>query len=178
MEVFSNLSQEEIEKLFDAPALITILIGGSDGNLDGEERTWAEKLLRAKSFSGWKDLQDFYRVAAEGFWVRLQYETKNLPEDIEARNKIIVERLEALNPLIAKLHPHTAFYLYKGFCTLAHETAKASGGFLRIGAVSDNEQPWLNLPMLVEQPRPADLPQPDQSTFDENIWGEKPDSDD
>ena len=38
MDIFSNLSKEEIEKLHDAPALVTILIGGADGKLDGEEQ--------------------------------------------------------------------------------------------------------------------------------------------
>lgn len=172
MDIFSSLSQEEVELLQEAPALVTILIGASDGKLDGEERTWSEKLLRARSYSGKKVLQDYYRLVSEGLWVELQHQMSILPAEVSARNEIIVHKLEGLNSILAKLDPSVGYALYKGLLGLADEVAKASGGFLRMGAVSSAEHAWVNLPMLEPIAATPDA-ENDADRFDENIWGEK-----
>jgi hypothetical protein len=41
---------------------------------------------------------------------------------------------------------------------LAEETAKASGGFLRIGAIAPEEEVWMSLPMLTPIAAPAHDP--------------------
>lgn len=157
MEVFSHLSKEEIEKLSDALALVTILIGAADGNLDSEERTWSEQMLRARSYSGLKALQEFYRNVSEGFWVNLQHEMAELPKDIAERNAVISTRLEALNDILSKLTPQIAYAYYKGLLRLAAETAKSSGGFLRIAAISPEEKKWLELPMITPISKPPGM---------------------
>ncbi|MBL7828668.1 MAG: hypothetical protein JNJ57_18685 [Saprospiraceae bacterium] len=174
MEPFKQLTQESLEKLLDAPALVTILIGASDNNLDGEERTWSEKLLRARSFSGRPELQDYYRVVAESFWVKLQHELNSLPVDVSKRNEEIKRRLSELNPILSSLDHKIAYLIYKGLIGLAEETAKASGGFLRIGAVSTPEYEWVKLPMIKAIAQPKDFSPDDPDRFDANIWGEKP----
>ena len=145
---FQTLSKEEIDALVEAPALITILVGTADGELDREERTWSERLLRSRTYNNPKELNEFYRVVVEGFWVKVQSEMTHLPTDAEARNKELSDRLAKLNPILAKLDIELAADIYKGFLGLAEETAKASGGFLRIGAMSAEEIKWVKLPML------------------------------
>lgn len=173
MNVFSALNKEEIEHLRVAAALVTILIGSADGSLDGEERNWSEKLLRARSYSGKKELQDFYLEVAEGLWVDLQHLMSVLPADAEQRNQEIGKRLEGLNAIFPKLSSDIAYALYKGLLGLADEIAKASGGFLRIGAVSAKEQSLLKLPMIYPIAAPPGAEEAAQGRFDENIWGEK-----
>ncbi|MBX2889593.1 MAG: hypothetical protein KF734_01575 [Saprospiraceae bacterium] len=145
---FNHLQREEIDALVEAPALITVLVGMADGHLDGEERTWSERLLRSRTYNNPLELNEFYRVVVEGFWARVQSEITHLPTDAEVRNREIEKRLARLNPILAKLDIELAADLYKGFVGLAHETAKASGGFLRIGAISPEEKKWVGLPML------------------------------
>ena len=145
---FQNLSKEEIDALVEAPALITVLIGTADGELDSEERNWSERLLRSRTYNNPRELNEFYRVVSEGFWAKVQSEMTHLPNDATARNKEISDRLAKLNPILAKLDVELAADIYKGFIGLAEETAKASGGFLRIGAISAEESKWIKLPML------------------------------
>ncbi len=145
---FDQLSKEEIDALVDAPALITILVGAADGDLDREERTWSERLLRSRTYNNPKTLNEFYRVVVEGFWMKVHSEMAHLPEDPSARNAEISTRLERINPVLAKLDLQLAADLYKGFLGLAEETAEASGGFLRIGAISSEEARWVKLPMI------------------------------
>ncbi len=145
---FENLSKEEIDTLVEAPALITILVGAADGELDKEERVWSERLLRSRTYNNPKTLNEFYRVVVEGFWLKVHSEMAHLPQDPDTRNAEISTRLERLNPILAKLDIQLAADLYKGFLGLAEETAEASGGFLRLGAISAVEARWVKLPML------------------------------
>ncbi len=145
---FQNLAKNEIDALVDAPVLITILIGAADGGIDGEERKWTERLLRARTYNKPQELNEFYRVVSEDFWNKVQDRLNRLPVDVEARNEAISRQLAAVNPILAKLDRELAADLYHGFVGLAEETAKASGGFLRIGAISASESRWVGLPML------------------------------
>lgn len=157
MNIFSNLTTEEIELVKEAPALVTILIGAADGKLDGEERNWSERLLRTRSYSADPELQDYYGQVSEGFWAELQHELSTLPADTAERNQAISNRLEKLNPVFAKLDNSIAYSLYKGLLGLAEETAKASGGFLRIGSIAAVEHEWVKLPMLTVITEPEKL---------------------
>jgi hypothetical protein len=171
MDIFRKLSQEEIEVLTAAPALVTILVGAADGKLDGEERSWSEKLVRARSYAGQAALQDYYRAIAEGFWVKIQHEMSILPTDTDERSAVLSDRLGQLNPILAKLDHDLAYGLYKGLFGLAAETAKASGGFLRMGSVSSDEHEWVKLPMITPIKAPEGHEE-DKNAFDQNIWGE------
>ena len=148
IEGFQHLSGEEIDALVEAPVLITILVGAADGEIDSEERTWSERLLRSRTYNRPKELNGYYRVVVEGFWAKVQDELARLSEDKEVRNNVLSDRLAALNPVLAKLDIELAADLYKGYVDLAEEIAKSSGGFLRIGAISPAEREWINLPML------------------------------
>ncbi|MBU6340468.1 MAG: hypothetical protein KGS48_03145 [Bacteroidetes bacterium] len=157
IEGFTHLTEEEINALVDAPALITILIAGADGEVDQEERTWSERLLRSRTYNKPKELNEFYRVVSEIFWVKLNGLMHELPSEPDKRNPIIAETLGKLNPVFGKLEAEIAYDLYHGFVKLAEETAKASGGFLRIGAIGPEEAKWMHLPMLNPIEKPAHL---------------------
>ena len=168
---FENLSKEEIDALVEAPALITILVGAADGDLDKEERVWSERLLRTRTYNNPKALNEFYRVVVEGFWMKVHSEMAHLPQDPETRNVEISSRLERINPILAKLDVQLAADLYKGFLGLAEETAEASGGFLRIGAISAVEARWVKLPMLTPVVSAQVAKQDDET--DEDDWKEE-----
>ena len=131
--------------------------------LDREERTWSERLLRSRTYNNPKVLNDYYRVVVETFWVRMQSEMAHLPRDVEARNLEISARLAQLNPILARLDRRLAADLYKGFVGLAEETAKSSGGFLRIGAIGTEENEWIKLPMLAPVVAPPRAPEPEKN---------------
>ncbi len=148
IEGFRHLSPAELDILTDAPVYITILVGAADGNLDREERRWTERLMRTRTYSKPKTLNEFYRVVSTNFLEKIDQKLSELPEDPDERNYLISKELEKVNPALAKLEHQLAADMYKGFLGLAEETAEASGGFLRIGAVSAVERKWISLPML------------------------------
>lgn len=163
LEGFQHLSGAEMDALVQAPVLITILVGGADGELDRQERTWTERLMRARTYAKPALDNEYYRVVAEGFLEKIEKTIESLPADTEARNLLIAEKLGALNLILAKLDIHLAASLYKSYLSLARETAKASGGFLRIGAISAAEHQWIDLPMLT----PISLPPGEEEVYSE-----------
>lgn len=169
LEGFSHLSTVELDALLMAPVRITILVGAADGELDREERRWTNRLVEARSYAKPKELNDYYRVVASGFLDKVDAEMGLLPEDTSLRNARLSELLQGVNPLFSKLEPTIAFDLYRSFLGLAKEAAVASGGFLRIGAISPEESQWMKLPMITPVVRPDDYENPGE----DDQWDEK-----
>lgn len=148
LEGFDHLTPTELDALLQAPVLITILVGAADGVLDREERTWSDRLMQARTYNKPKHLNDYYSVVAHRFLDKVDERMAQLPSGVEARNALISELLLPVNAVLAKIEAPLAIDLYKSYLGLAKETAKASGGFLRIGAISAQEARWVGLPML------------------------------
>lgn len=148
LEGFDHLHSSELDRLLEAPVLVTILVGAADGVLDREERTWSDRLMQARTYNKPRHLNEFYAVVAHGFLDKVDQRMAQLPNGVDARNALIAEELSKINSILAKVDMPLSADLYKSFLGLAKETAKASGGFLRIGAISAEEARWINLPMI------------------------------
>jgi hypothetical protein len=148
LEGFSHLHSSELDALLEAPALITVLVGAADGELDREERTWSDRLMQSRTYNNPKHLNAYYSVVANGFLEKVDAVLAAHSDDISERNQQISDKLRGINPILAKLDHPLGTDLYLSYLNLAKETAKASGGFLRIGAISAAEAAWINLPML------------------------------
>lgn len=154
-EYFESLQDSDYQKLKDAVALITVLISGADGDYDKEEISWAEKVTKIRSYKMSDDLIGFYQEVGKDFSEKLDGYIKDFPKDAHKRTDLISERLELLNPILAKLDPHVAYHLYKSYRSFAEHVAKASGGFLGFFSVSAEEGDLMKLPMLneIEEPK-------------------------
>ncbi|MEQ1745308.1 MAG: hypothetical protein ABMA02_07780 [Saprospiraceae bacterium] len=148
LEGFDHLTTDEMDTLLSTPIWITVLVGAADGEIDREERAWAERLMHARSYSLPEPLNEYYRVVSENFLEKLDSTLAVLPKEQEPRNAALVQKIAMANAVLAKLDRPTAAILYQSYRALAEETAKASGGFLRIGSVSAAEKQWIGLFML------------------------------
>lgn len=149
MTGFEQLTAHEMAVLKSAPSLVALLVGGADGELDREEKIWASKITHARTYSKPEALQDFYEPIAATFFSDLKRHQAAMPTDAGLRNALISSKLSELNPILAKLENRLAAGYYRSLKSLAEEVAKASGGFLRIGAVSVEEHQWVSLPMIL-----------------------------
>ncbi len=146
-----NLTEGEINCLLEAPALITIRIGGADHEIDQKEKEWGQKISKFRSAKGDKNLQDFYRHVEETFSDCLkqkleEYSHYALNHGYMAQKA--GEELKNVNPVLKKLPQSTAISLYESFKSFAVHIAEASGGFLKMGSISPSEQDLLNLEMI------------------------------
>jgi hypothetical protein len=156
MKFFTSLSQEELQHLQDAIPQIAILIAGADGNIDAEEREWADKLTNIRAYAGDKVLHEYYETVHANFSIRFNDMLKILPTNTAERQQILSENLSHLNAVLAKLDPRVAYHIYKSFVTYAKSIAEETGGFFRFGAISAEEKKWVNLPMLTPLVEPIE----------------------
>ncbi len=145
---FKSLSDSEFEELILAIPKVAILIAGADGNIDLKEKAWAEKIVKIRSFSYTHELKPIYVNLTPRFGPLLDQLISEYPSDATKRNTLISKELSKLNPILAKLKLYLASQYYDTLLDFAEEVAKASGGFLRMMAISKEENAWIGLPML------------------------------
>lgn len=153
---FSGLNQEEADLMMEAIPLVTVLIAGADGEIDEDEKEWAAKLTKIRSYNHPEAWNDFYKSVGENYSEKLNKLIESLPSDTEARNNAISEQLARLNDMLPKIDQNAAYSFYKGLTSFAVHVAKASGGFLRIGAISRAEKKWVELPMITPIAEPEE----------------------
>ena len=148
LDTFKGITEQEKRQLIDAIAQITILIAGADGDINRKETSWAKKLARIRSYASNKKLNEFYRIVGKTFCNDLERMRSSLPDDTNARNKVLVEQLSHLNGLLSKLPFTMRLALYESYTSFAKHVAEASGGFFRFMSISGEEKKLMNLPML------------------------------
>ena len=155
---FSVLTDDEKQLMYDAIPLITILVAGADGNIDEQEKEWAEKITRIRSFDYHNALSPYYQLVGDRFSERLHAHQSKLPADTKTRQQAIAERLSGINLIFEKLNSDRAKLYYDSFRSFAEHVAKASGGFLRFMSISSAEAAVKDLPMLQEPVVEGDEP--------------------
>ena len=149
-DIFKSLLPEEYDQLKNAIPLITILVGGADGDLDSQERSWAEKVTNIRSYSLPEEYRGYYTAIGESFTAELDRLIAELPENVSERQMEISRRLTPLNDILAKLENKVAAAMYDELKTFAKHVARASGGILKMWSISAEEKRWIDLPMIRE----------------------------
>lgn len=148
LDNLQQLNDEEMQELYDAIPVITLLIAGADGKIEKAELEGSEKITRIRGFSGGEVMQAFYDKVGEDYSERLQRWLKVVSKDTAERTADLSARLEKLNPILAKLDPQWGAAMYDSFTSFAKHVAKASGGFLGMGSINKDEAELIDLPML------------------------------
>ena len=151
-----TLTTEDQQILLDAVPLVTVLIAGADGKIDKNEREWAEKLTKIRSYAYHESLRPYYERLGETFAEKVDGLIDSLPEDTSIRNQEISGRLEKVNAILSKLDPAYAYHMYKSLTSFANHVARSSGGFLGFGSASKEEKEWLDLPMITPIVKPEE----------------------
>lgn len=143
-----SLSAEEQQQVVDAISYITLLIAGSDGEIDLNEVRWGEKITRIRAFSYDEELRPFYKRVGANFTERLAQLQDELPDDPKERQAQILEELSKLNDILPKLDHFYARLYYHSLRTFAEHVAHASGGVLGWLSVGFEEYKIIDLPTI------------------------------
>jgi hypothetical protein len=152
MEAFKNLNTSDQQFLFQVPVLITFLVAGADNHIDYNEKQWAEKLLKFRSERNPNFiLAKYYREVEKKWEENFEQNAAILIDQkvAEERSRSLVEMITKVNPLLPKLHPHTAKLLVDSWRSFAAQIAKASGGIWGWGSTSPEEYKWVKLEMII-----------------------------
>jgi hypothetical protein len=144
---FQQLSSGEQQQLLKAPALITVLIAAADGKVDKKETEWASKVIGYRDSVGDEDLFDYYHAVAENY----QTQVNDLLASTSGNQQLIAtitDDLTAVGSTLGKLNKTYADKLYDSWKSFAKQVAKASGGFLGFGDISEQEKQLMDLHMI------------------------------
>jgi len=150
LDILKNLSDTEKNELIAAIPTIAVLIAGADDEIDQEEKDWAAKITRIRSFANNELLHEYYQEVGHNFESKLNDLIESSPKPVTDRVEVLSKKLTNLNPILAKLDDKIAYLLYKDFVSFAKHVATASGGFFRFGAISSAEKKLIPLSMLAE----------------------------
>ena len=144
---FKNLTQDECTTMVMAPALVTLLIAGAEGNIDQKEIDWGSKIahFRANNHSM---LQNYYQEADKNFNATLKELIEKMPPDVSERNNKINQELSKLNNIFPKLDASFSKEIYKSLLSLSRHVAEASGGIWGYGSISPEEKKLMNLEFI------------------------------
>ena len=145
---FKKLDDSEQELMLRAPLLATILIAGADGTIDNKEMRGAIALSKKKYKKVKGQLVEFYRMISEDFEDKLKIVMQGLPHEVHDRNHAIAEELGKLNQIWPKLEKSFAVDYYTSLKYIASEIAESSGGLLGIKSVGEEEERYVDLPMI------------------------------
>ncbi|MBV6477310.1 MAG: hypothetical protein HGGPFJEG_00048 [Ignavibacteria bacterium] len=145
---FKSLNPEEAQLMLDAPALLTILIAGVEGEIDNKEKDWAVRIAQFRARDRHSIMQNYYEEVSGHFNETLESLLKTLPKDTEERSKYIINELKKINNIIPKLDKKFASEFYKGYLAFRVQVAKASGGLWGYGSISREEQKIIDMEIL------------------------------
>ncbi len=142
----SKLSEEDQELLFQAPAVVTILIAGADKDIDKKEEIRARKLVNYRTFTSDLFLHDFYEEVHKRF-------DRSIKELLaawspETGQRAMSNALADIGQVMARLPENHAEALKTSLRSLATKVAEADGGFLHMGGISREERELLDLKEL------------------------------
>lgn len=146
--VLKKLDREEETLLFDSIPLITILIAGSDGEIDNKELQESENITKIRAYTNPDALGEFYTRVGQNFNERLSELLEELPSDTQERTDALSLRLSGLTEILQKVDMDFADVYYGSLKSFARYVAEATGGFLGFGNVSYKESELIDLPMI------------------------------
>jgi hypothetical protein len=145
---FSSLSSAEVEFMYKAPILVSILIAGADGDIDRSEIREALSHSKKNKRIASMQLMELYREIGEDFEDKLKIVLQSYPTEASQRNSIIAEELSHLNSVFLKLDQSFAAQYYQSICDLALKIAQSSGGLLGMNSIGSAEAKYVKLPMI------------------------------
>jgi len=144
----NDLSTAEKEVVFRAPLLVCLLIAGADGKVDRKEMKGAMALSRKKTGRGKGQLFEFYGIVTQDFEDKLKIVMQSLPVDVRERTREIVRELTSLNIILPKVDKAFGNEFHVSLKYIAAKIAESSGGLLGIKSVGEDEERYMNLPMI------------------------------
>lgn len=144
---FNDLSEFEQELMYKAPILVTMLIAGADGKIDNKEIKESISVMTKASKSG-PALTAYFDVLSQDIEDKVKILIQSYPQDSPSRTAMIVEELNALNDIFPRLDNTFVQEFYTTLLELARKVASSSGGLLGINAVGQEEEQFLDLPMI------------------------------
>ncbi|NBP06248.1 MAG: hypothetical protein EBV15_08545 [Bacteroidetes bacterium] len=148
LDFIKHLSADEQQIVAQSPMYVSLLIAGSDGNFDTDEKKRIVELIHIKTFTERFELQTLYKQLSINSEENIRNMISSLPENTDERNQLLSDLIARLNDIFPKLDSNIATQLYSSLRQFAVYISTADGGWWGISSVSDSEKNYVKLPML------------------------------
>lgn len=151
---FGDLTKEEQDLMFSAPALVSILIAGADDNIKDIHLKVASELAVYKSKTIEPYLRRYFEIASADIEDKINELIAKLPGKASHRNPLIIEDLKRVNNIIQRINFEFADKFYFALKDIARCVAEASGGILGYMSINKEEAEALNNLKMILRPTP------------------------
>lgn len=145
---FQRLEDSEIELVYKAPVLVSILIAGADGTIDKKEIKGAIQFAEKRHKRSLSSVATLFKEVAQDFEDKLKVLIQAYPYESTQRNPLLVEELSQLNNLWPKLDKSFSAEYYSTLKAIAEKIASSSGGLFGMKSVGEEEAKYMSLPMI------------------------------
>lgn len=144
-----DLNSEELNTLKKIPALVTILVGSSDGNLDEKEIHMGKVSTEFRKHNGETQVQDYFEWVSEDFDSVFEQEWNRYKDfSSDERTQLVSDEISKVNDILDKIDKKYAHALAVSWRGLSRAVANASGGILGRMTVSSEELETMGLDMI------------------------------
>lgn len=143
-----KLSGTEMELVYNAPLLVSILIAGADGTIDKKEIRSAIVFTGKKMSGAISLVSSLLSDVSQDFEDKLKVLLRQYPKEADQRNSKLVEELGQLNSVLAKIDSKFATEYYTMLLSIAHRIANSSGGILGYKSIGEAEARYVKLDMI------------------------------
>ena len=123
---FEKLTDEERERLYNAPVLVSVLASCSFNNVNKARKAEAIKLAHLKTFTAAPVLLPYYAEVEKKFEERFEAEIEKYYPFDAAKQKALKKEMDSVNTIIKKLDPDYAQILYKSFERYSRHVKRAA----------------------------------------------------
>jgi hypothetical protein len=147
VSIFRTLRDDEIDIVFNAPAMVAVLLAGADDKIDKYEINEAINFVRnaADKYPVLKEYLDELSVVFDDVFAGYR---SDLPKGLQVRQHTINSYLRQLNGILPKLDVQCAREIRLFLTDLAKAVAEASGGIMGMRKISSAESKYLDLDMI------------------------------
>jgi hypothetical protein len=148
LPMLENLTTEETEKLCMAPVWVTLLIAGADQKIEKKEISEAVALVQDKRHGGSMAVNKLFERIQRNFENNINGYLVLFSENGEARQEYLIGQLTLLNSLLRRVDKKFAIEYYRALMDFSRRVAAASGGIFGFGAITEEEEALIDLPMI------------------------------
>lgn len=144
-----ELGEEDLTLLKSIPALVTILIGGADDQLDAKEIAMGKTSTEYRKNNGEVMVHDYFEWVSHNFEEIFDEQWKTYQSySVEERTNKISSKIAEANSILNKIDKKYAHALVVSWRGLARAVANSSGGILGRLSIASEEKDLIGLDML------------------------------
>ena len=122
---FEKLTKKEIDLLFKAPVLVSVLAASRDREISAKEKADAIKLAHLKTFTAYPLLIPYYKEVEKNFKSYFEAIVKIYAPFDDAKRKTLEQEINSVNVLIGKLDKEFATAFHTSLSDYAEHVRKA-----------------------------------------------------